>query len=126
MIRVPVKNISHGRKNKMKDNEMVLCASSAYEEKYYFNERYHTLPQAIKEEVQILCVLFTTDVGGILTLEFEEDGTLLLQVSSDEGDLLYDEIGSALKIKEIQRQKIDLLEALELYYKTFFLGEKIL
>lgn len=109
----------------MQANEMVLCASSAYEEKYYFNERYNSLPESIKEELQILCVLYTSDVGGILTLEFDEDGSLLFQVSADEGDLLYDEIGSVLKIKEVQRQKRELLEALELYYRTFFLGEEI-
>ena len=108
----------------MQANEMILCASSAYEEKYYFNERYNSLPEAIKEELQIASVLYTSDVGGILTLEFDEDGSLLFQVSADEGDLLYDEIGSVLKIKEVQRQKRELLETLELYYKTFFLGEE--
>lgn len=108
----------------MQVNEMVLCACSAYEEKYYFNERFSSLPEAIQQELQILCVLYTSDVGGILTVEFEEEGSLFFQVSSDEGDLLYDEIGSVLKIKEIQHQKKELLEALELYYKTFFLGEE--
>jgi len=70
-----------------------------------------------------MCVLFTEDIGGILTLEYEEDGTLIFQVNSDESDYLYDEIGSILKIKQLQREKSELLEALELYYKVFFLGE---
>ena len=34
-------------------------------------------------------------------------------------------IGSHLKIKQIQREKQDLLEALQLYYRVFFLGEEI-
>lgn len=101
----------------------VLCASSAYEEKYYLNEAFSGLPESIKEELKILCVLFTADVGGILTLEFDEEGNLLLLTEADECDLLYDEIGSVLKIKEIQREREELLEALELYYKVFFLGE---
>ena len=46
-------------------------------------------------------------------------------VDADEGDLLYDEIGSALKIKDIQRTRQDLLESLELFYKVFFLGQGI-
>ena len=106
------------RNDSMKENK-VLCGSSAYDEKYYLNPEFDGLPEAIKEELQILCVLHTTDVGGIITLEFEEDGTLVLKVTADEGDLLYDEIGSALKVKDIQRKKQELLESLELYYKTF-------
>ncbi|KSV60733.1 DUF6145 family protein [Acetivibrio ethanolgignens] len=103
----------------------VLCASSAYEEKYYFNEEFSGLPEGIKEELKLMCVLFTADVGGILTLEFDEEGKLMLLTETDEGDLLYDEIGSVLKIKEIQREKEELLEALELYYRVFFLGQTV-
>ncbi len=105
------------------EQNKVLCGSNAYEEKYYFNPEFEGLPEAVKEELQILCVLHTTDVGGIITLEFEEDGTLIMKVAADEEDLLYDEIGSALKVKEVQRHKQELLESLELYYKTFFLKE---
>ena len=36
-------------------------------------------------------------------------------------DVCFDEIGSALKIKELQRDKRELLESLEMYYKVFFL-----
>jgi hypothetical protein len=49
----------------------------------------------------------------------------MLNVTSDEGDLLFDEIGSVLKIKELIRTKEELLESLELYYKVFVLGEDI-
>ena len=38
---------------------------------------------------------------------------------------MFDEIGSKLKIKEIQQTKEELLRSLELYYKVFFLGEEI-
>lgn len=72
-----------------------------------------------------MCVLYTEEIGGILALEFEEDGTLVFEVSSEENDFLYDDIGSRLKIKELQRTKEDLLRSLELYYKVFFLGEDI-
>ncbi len=107
----------------MYQENVVLCASSSYEQKYYLNEDFNGLPESIKEELKIMCVLFTEDVGGVLTLEFDEEGNLLFQVSSDEGDLLYDEIGSVLKIKELQRSKEELLESLELFYRVFFLGE---
>ena len=105
------------------DNNMVLCAASAYEQKFYLNENYSELPTQIKDELKIMCVLFTADVGGILSLVFDEEGDLNFVTEYDEGDLLYDEIGSELKIKELRETRRELLEALELYHKIFILGE---
>ena len=62
-------------------------------------------------------------MGGILTLVYEENGELCFEVTSKEGDPMFDEIGSHLKIKQLQTEKRDLLEALQMYYKVFFLGE---
>lgn len=108
------------------DEELVvLCGANSYEQKYYFNEQFSNLPDNIKQELQIMCVLYTEDVGGILTLEFEEDGTLEFKVTAAETDYLFDEIGSVLKIKQYQMEKRELLEALEMYYRVFYLGEKI-
>ena len=70
-------------------------------------------------------MLFTEDVGGILTLEFTPEGELEFKVTQAEGDYLFDEIGSVLKIKQYQEQKRELLESLELYYRVFFLGEDV-
>lgn len=109
----------------MYQENVVLCGASSYEEKYYFNEDFSALPTSIQEELRILCVLFVSEVGGILTLEFEEDGSLVFQVSSKEDDFFFDEIGSGLKIKEIQKEKEELLASLELFYKVFFLNEEI-
>lgn len=105
------------------DEEMVLCAASAYERKFYLNPEFNSLPEEVKQELQIMCVLFTEDVGGILTLEFDEDGSLQFKTEALEADARFDEIGSALKIKELQRDKRELLESLEMYYKVFFLGD---
>ena len=108
----------------MERDEVVLCADSAYDRKYYLNEKFDGLPSGIKDELKIMCVLYTEDVGGILTLKYDEEGELLFEVSSDEGDLLFDEIGSVLKIKDLRESKRELLEALEMYYKVFFLKEE--
>lgn len=102
---------------------VILCGSSAYDQKYYLDDNFAGLPGQIKDELKIMCVLYTEDIGGILTLEFEEDGTLIFHVTSDEGDLLFDEIGSVLKIKQLQKTKRELLESLEMYYKVFYLKE---
>ena len=107
----------------MYQDRVVLCGASAYEQKYYLNEDFRSLPSQIQDELKILCVLFTEDVGGVLTLVFDEEGQLLLETSAEAGDLLYDEIGSGLKIRQIQREKGELLQSLELFYRVFFLGE---
>ena len=61
----------------------------------------HNLEQ-IKQELQIMCVLFTEDVGGILRLEFDEKGNLNLTVESKEDDFFFDDIGCVLKIYELR------------------------
>ena len=108
----------------MNSEEVVLCGASAYEQKYYFNEDFASLPEQIKNELQIMCVLFTEDVGGVLMLVFDESGNLQFRVEALEADAMFDEIGSALKIKELQRTKEELLTSLEMYYRVFFLGEE--
>lgn len=100
-------------------NNAVLCACSAYEGKFYFNEKFSDIPKAVKEELQIMCVMYTEDIGGELIISFSEDGRLLLNVKADEGDLLFDEIGSVLKIKQMQNDKKELFTMLENYYDAF-------
>ena len=103
----------------------VLCGANSYEQKYYFNQEFSSLPQSVKDELHIMCVLYTEDVGGILTLEVDDSGTLEFKVTAPEEDYLFDEIGSVLKIKQYQEEKREMLESLELYYRTFFLGEDL-
>ncbi len=106
----------------MENNTVVLCGANAYEEKYYLNDKFKNLPTQIQEELQIMCVLYTQDVGGIFLMEFDENGNLQFRTEAAENDFSYDEIGSALKIKELQRTKRELLESLELYYRMMVLG----
>lgn len=104
---------------------IVLCAANAYEEKFYLNQDFSGLPETVKAELQIMCVMYTADVGGILTLQYGEDGSLYFNVTSAEDDFLFDEIGSVLKIKQLQSEKRELLESLELYYKVVFCGQHL-
>lgn len=107
----------------MYQDKIVLCGASAYEQKYYFNQDFSSLPEAVKQELQIMCVLYTEEVGGILTLEFDEEGRLQFKTEALDADAMYDEIGSVLRIKKLQTEKKELLESLEMYYRVFFLGE---
>lgn len=100
------------------DEELVLCGASSYNKKYYFNEDFNLIPQKVKDELKIMCVLFTEEVGGTIQLVYEEDGTLEIVTDKEEDDILYDEIGSVLKIKQLQREKRELFESLETFYKV--------
>ena len=37
----------------------VLCGANSYVEKYYLNEQFSGLPESIKQELQIMCVMYT-------------------------------------------------------------------
>ncbi len=107
----------------MYDEKVVLCGANSYNQTYYLNPDFDNLPDEIKEELRTMCVLYVNDVGGILDLVYQEDGTLMFEVRSEEFDPMFDEIGSELKIKKLQQEEEDLLRSMEMYYKIFVLGE---
>ena len=105
------------------DFRIVLCGANAYEQKYYFNEQFQALSENIKEELHVICVLFTEEIGGVFTIGFTPRGEVRMDTQAEEGDLLYDDIGSGLMIKKIRQTKREMFEALELYYRVKFLHE---
>jgi hypothetical protein len=107
------------------EERIVLCGANAYEQKYYFNEKFNGIPESIKNELHIICVLFTEEVGGIFTVVFESDGSISLETQAEPDDFYYDEISSGLLVSEIRRKRFELLESLSLYYRVFVLKEDI-
>ena len=106
----------------MSDDKIVLCGANAYERKYYFNEDFKGIPQSIKDELHIICVLFT---GWIFSIAFEKGGGVVIETDFAEDDYLYDEIGSGLMVREVRRNRQELFEALGLYCRVFVLHEEI-
>lgn len=109
----------------MKDKRIVLCGANAYEQKYYFNKDFDKIPQSIKDELHVISVLFTQEVGGIFMIVFEEDGSISLETNADEEDITYDEVSSGLLINEIRRKRQELFESLQLYYRVFIKHEDV-
>ena len=107
------------------EEKVVLCGANAYEKKYYFNERFAGIPESIKEELHVICVLFTEEVGGIFTIEFEKDGNVSMRTEYADDDFLYDEIGSGLLVGEVRRRRQEMFESLSLYYRVFILHEDV-
>ena len=75
----------------MYQENVVLCGASAYEQKYYFNQDFDSLPESVKQELHIMCVLYTEEIGGILTLEFDDNGSLQFKTEALDADAMYDE-----------------------------------
>ncbi|MCR5800489.1 MAG: DUF6145 family protein [Lachnospiraceae bacterium] len=109
----------------MDNDRIVLCGANAYEKKYYFNRDFDKIPESIKEELHIICVLFTEEVGGIFTIVFDEDGDLEFETTAAEEDYLYDDISAGLLINKIRNTKQEMLQSLSLYYRVLFLHENI-
>lgn len=107
------------------DDKIVLCGANAYEQKYYFNQQFDKIPDSIKEELHVICVLFTQEVGGVFLMVFEPDGTLEFQTEADEEDITYDEISCGLLINKIRRERQEMLESLSLFYRVMILHEDV-
>lgn len=109
----------------MSDERIVLCGANAYDKKYYFNKQFDRIPESIQNELHILCVLFTEEVGGIFTIVFEPDGSISLETDAEENDAYYDEISSGLLVGEIRRKRKELFQSLSLYYRVLVNHEDI-
>ena len=79
------------------EERVVLCGANAYDKKYYFNELLKGIPSSIQEELHIICVLFTEEIGGIFTIEFDENGNVI----SGEMDVLAATVGRFQKQSKI-------------------------
>ena len=104
----------------MYQQDVVLCSASRYTRKFYLNPDFQKLPDEVQKELKVMCVLFTEDVGGIILLMFDENGNLRIVTDAEEDDILFDEIGCDLKVRQLQKTKRELFEQLEEYYNTFF------
>ena len=96
----------------------VLCAASAYEEKYYLNPKFEKLPESVRSELKVICVLFTEEIGGRFLMEFTPEGDLQFRTEALDSDYNYDEIGAALMCREIRTRRQDLMREMELYYQV--------
>ena len=110
-------------KDRMADGRIVLCGSNAYEKKYYFNPLFDSVPESVKEELHIICVLFTEEAGGVFLIVFEPDGSISMETEAAEEDILYDDITAGLLVSEIRRHRQTLFEELQLFYRVFVLKE---
>lgn len=101
----------------------VLAAANNLEQKYYMEEEFKFLPDAIKEDLKKICVYLAEKLNCTFLVGFEENGDLYFETVKHEGDCDFDDIGAELEIKKIQREELELFRAIELWYVIFFTKE---
>ena len=101
-----------------------LCGASSYTKKYYLDPQFDRLPQDVKDGLKIMCVTFTEDVGGILTVEFGDDKRpkFVVRVADNDDSVREQDVDGA--ISKLQEDKESLMEKLGIFYRVFVLGEK--
>ncbi|MBP3729455.1 MAG: hypothetical protein J6H18_04250 [Lachnospiraceae bacterium] len=104
--------------------DLILCGAGGSRQKFYLNPRYETLPEEIRLELKAALALFAEQVGGTILLVYSETGSLSIRLIPDEGDFYYDEIEAGLAVSRLQKEKEELFQKLELYYRLFFGGRR--
>ena len=112
--------IFEGLDNQTYEDGVILAVSNKYTQQYYFNEDFDMIPETVQKELQVMLVWHTEEVGGIIVVGFTAEGELYIEATPKEFDGTFDEIGSHLKIKQYQRERKELFESLERFYKEFF------
>ena len=99
-------------------DKVILAYVSQYKEKYFWNEEIGTLPESIKKEVLMNMIFICEEAGGVVELGFDEDDVIYLDSYAEEDDLVYDQVSGRLLVSEMEREKKELLDELQQWYRT--------
>lgn len=97
----------------------VLAAASYEKQKYYIMPEFKALPDEVKEEIKILCVLAAQKLTCTFVIGFQEEGDIYFETVCAQDQFDFDEIGAGLEINQIKRKHKELLKALQLWYVIF-------
>ncbi|MBR0104603.1 MAG: hypothetical protein IJM06_03255 [Firmicutes bacterium] len=101
-----------------------LLAAASYENrKFYMAPEFSGMPDQIKDEVKIICVLGAERLACDFIMEFSPEGDIVFKIIQPEGVIDFDDIGAELEIKRVQREKKELLKSLKLWYLIYFTDE---
>jgi len=94
----------------------VLVSASCYKQLYYINKEFNNLPTDIKNKLKVICVSLAEKLHCIFSIGFYKDGTIYIEARGDETDYNFDDIGSQLEIKKLQKDESELFKSLNLWY----------
>ena len=99
-----------------KNERTVLAGASWEKQKYFFERKFDSLPQSVKDEIRNVCVIMAERLGCTFLIYFEENGDVGFEIIKNEGDFDFDDIGAELEIKSLRSEKKELLKSLKLWY----------
>ena len=106
----------------VREDNAVLCIANSYTEKYYLNPTYDAIPDGVKKELKKIMVTLAEETGGIAHAAFREgDGYLLIDTYADDNDFYYDPINAGLRVRQIEREYEEMLNALSNLYRVMFM-----
>lgn len=100
-------------------DKIVLVSASSYTQMYYLNPEFKSLPTEIRNELRYICIPLAEKLHCIFTIGFYNNGLIYIETSAEEVDYDFDEIGSQLEIKRLQKEKATFFETLQLWYKLY-------
>jgi len=102
-------------------DKKVIIATNSYKEKYYFSDEFKSIPQQVKNELITISVKIVESCGGIFVIGFYGDGTIYLEITAEESDLNYDEIGAKLEVNYLEKDREELWDSLKLWYNACYI-----
>lgn len=105
------------------EERQVLAAASFAAQKYFLDPVCSTLPKMVQEELQILCVTLAQKLCCTVVLTFAPTGDICFTFQDSENPLNFDQIGAELEMKQVKREKAELLKTCKLWYLIQFTKE---
>lgn len=94
----------------------VIAAASYESQKYFFEPVFGDLPEDIKNEIRIICVVMAQRLGCSFIMGFKDTGDVYFEIVKPELAYDFDDIGADLEIKSLTREKEELIKALKVWY----------
>lgn len=96
----------------------LLISVSPYVQKYYINEKFNDLPEDIKDTLRAKLAVIAEKTHAIISLGFNEDSDVYVEYKYE--DLSYvDEIGIELRMKSFQKEEVELIKAIKMWYMIY-------
>lgn len=103
------------------EEKEILIGASFYNLKHYINEEFNDLPDYIKKELEELIIVTSARTKGIVVLGFyADDGSIFIEESCEDDDILYDKISAGLEISRFERENKLLLDGLTKWYNQVY------
>lgn len=100
-------------------NKEIFITASYYKQGYYANPKFEGLPVNIRNHMRDLSIMLAEKLHGIITLGFYPSGDVFFEITAEEGDLEYDEIGAQLELKEVREENKENFKTMKLWYLMY-------